>query len=689
MRNKKGFTAALVLLLVLALTLSGCGGKKEETPQTSAQEPAPAAEPEKPAPEVKQEPEPEPGIHVSTARELLETIGSDKEILIEPGVYDLSAAAKELYNEDQWYDMPLYLYDGGDAVEVAVDHVDNLVIRGSARGKVELTTPGEYCDVLRFEGCTNVTLANVTMGHSGTVGVCTGDVVETFNCKDITLEDLDLYGCGAYAVTVTSSTGVHMNGCTLRECSYGALAAYSSTDVQLDGCTLRDNTECYYVIDGLRSQIDFKDCTLSGNEANWSIFSESGNSILAFEGCTFGEWETEQVAGLNASVAAVFDEDCTFTRDGVTRFSSVKDVEGLVNAIRPGAVIFLEDGEYNVSQWAEKASDSYIHNRYVYVEPVYDGYELRITGVDGLTIRSRSGDRSKVKLITEPRYANVLGFEDCSNVALSGFTAGHTDTGDCAGDVLYFTSSDRVIMEDLDLYGCGVYGIGAWESGDISIFNSTIRDCEYGCVELYGCYNDITFQSCILKDNRGQPGIGEEDYDFLSLRDCVFGEEESEAFAYMAFNHSPYFEAEDCVWAEGYEPGDLYGEYEGIDGPEGIENLSGVSGTLDDFVGTWTGYWYGVPESGYETALPTETEEGEPFTASLEIDRDSATYFESGSETRFEVVLDELNYTLDMYLPDMEEGPCAAAWLLSDGEDGAGKVLAFTYGEIMLWLRRA
>lgn len=56
--------------------------------------------------------------------------------------------------------------------------------------------------------------------------------------------------------------------------------------------------------------------------------------------------------------------------------------------------------------------------------------QIVIEGVDGLAISGQDG--KDIELQVEPRYADVLTFRECSNVALNNLTIGHTkEQGSC------------------------------------------------------------------------------------------------------------------------------------------------------------------------------------------------------------------------------------------------------------------
>lgn len=109
-----------------------------------------------------------------------------------------------------------------------------------------------------------------------------------------------------------------------------------------------------------------------------------------------------------------------------------------------------------------------------------------------------------------PRYADVLAFSACSNVTLSGFTAGHTiEPGSCAGGVIEFRDCDNMQVDNCGLYGCGILGVYAEYSKNIYVTNSDIYECSQGGIQMRATDN-ITISGNTFRD------LGGEETSFIS-----------------------------------------------------------------------------------------------------------------------------------------------------------------------------
>ena len=242
--------------------------------------------------------------------------------------------------------------------------------------------------------------------------------------------------------------------------------------------------------------------------------------------------------------------------DGAYYVGSVRE---LMEAVRPYARIVLAPGRYSISEYLETLSFTeveqwnYSHG-YVRIRECFDGWELVIQNADYISIEGGTDDAADTELVTDPRYAALLNFDNCYAPCLLGLTMGHTETGTCLGNVLTFTRCSEIQLENLDLYGCGVYGIGAYDGcSGLYAADCVIRDCEYGPFDIYGCSGEFIFTDCKLT---GSSGGGSFDagsyYDFideydasLAFRRCTFGDTESGAWYYRDDIYT-----EDCVWSE-------------------------------------------------------------------------------------------------------------------------------------------
>ena len=176
---------------------------------------------------------------------------------------------------------------------------------------------------------------------------------------------------------------------------------------------------------------------------------------------------------------------------------NVTTVDEFLSAIGPDRTIVLDGTNFNLSEATNYGGNG---TKYYSWEDRGDGYGLLIREANNLTIKAKDTDPAATTLETLPRYADVLSFTNCLNVAVEGFTAGHTkEKGECCGGVLDFDNCTEIRVEKMRLYGCGSLGIETWDCSEIKISNTEIFECSMG-----GTYHERTqgiyFKDCNIHD---------------------------------------------------------------------------------------------------------------------------------------------------------------------------------------------
>lgn len=240
----------------------------------------------------------------------------------------------------------------------------------------------------------------------------------------------------------------------------------------------------------------------------------------------------------------------------------VSTSQELLEAIGPNVIISIQPGYYNLSEyieelWISEEEAWNMSHPYVRLRECFDGVEIVVQNACNLTIMSEAQKPSDTEIVVEPRYAAVLNFLNCDNLSLSALTMGHTEYASCEGNVLNFYGCQQVDMKDMDLYGCGVYGIATNHgSGEITVSNSTIRECAYGPLDLMDCEGNILFENCNFVGSDGGGYYDENGKSELVFSNCTFGEWET--------NMWYFYEGiitRDCEWSEISE----YPEYDWVE----------------------------------------------------------------------------------------------------------------------------
>jgi hypothetical protein len=172
-------------------------------------------------------------IRVTTVRELVAALGSDRTIVLAPGNY-------------VWRDGFMQGDDDPSTVESTeglsphfrggvISGVRNLTIAGEGTGP-RIVQPDSYDHVLSFLDVEGLTLYNLVLGHHVVRGWCRGGVVRLMGARDVVIDGVDMFGSGTEGLSVTDVDGLHVERSVVWGCS-----EQLSTFVNAQNVTIRDS----------------------------------------------------------------------------------------------------------------------------------------------------------------------------------------------------------------------------------------------------------------------------------------------------------------------------------------------------------------------------------------------------------------------------------------------------------------
>ena len=209
-------------------------------------------------------------VTVTTVDEFLAALGSNREIIIDAPMLDLSTATgyKNLTGGEN-YDWS----DPYDGPQLNIRNLDNLTIRGKdGKGANVISAVPRYAQVLCFEGCTNLTLKDLTLGHTKEPGYCIGGVLDLQRCTNVTVENTGLFGCGTIGIQGYQCVNMALIGNEIYECSYGGISLNQCQKADMTSNTFRDLGEEYggyiYSVSGCT------DLTFDGNHISGEDYLE-------------------------------------------------------------------------------------------------------------------------------------------------------------------------------------------------------------------------------------------------------------------------------------------------------------------------------------------------------------------------------------------------------------------------------
>ena len=498
-----------LLLWFMALTLlSGCG--QAPVAETEGQTvPATTAA---------------PTTLVHTVDEFLSALACGADITLAPGTYDFSTASD---SRQPTQDADYRWSDPEGAL--VLTGLDGLTIRGD--GAI-LTTGAENAELLLLEDCTNLHLQDLTFRREGpteamaavTLTGCTGAVLEGLkledsadllcirNCRDMQIRDCDFTGPALSALALYGSEAVVMENCLLHDLGAAVLdpldfrngwplisvgisdsitAQTPCQDVAIRNCRLENNQMgALFSVDSGR-KVYFEDNTVrncSVQDAAFRFWNAAPHLVgNRYEGNQAWAWyDRFSEYGVDENGADVTPAQLYSTQEipgtGPQKEVHVATADEFLAALAPDTHILLDCTLLDLSTASDYGKGSGDHYQW---ENSVDGPQLVIQDLNNLTVTGKGANETTISAV--PRYANVLEFRFCTNLTLSGFTAGHTEEpGFCSGGVLNLKECHRVRMEGLGLYGCGILGISTHGGTEMTVTDCDIYECSFGGILLQG-----------------------------------------------------------------------------------------------------------------------------------------------------------------------------------------------------------
>lgn len=387
-----------------------------------------------------------------------------------------------------------------------------------------------------------------------------------------------------------------------------------------------------------------------------------------------------------------------FTPFVMAQTINVKTVDEFIRAIGPGKVIVLKKGVYNLS----KAKVT--NNKYAKFQDVYDGKELILSGVNACVIKSEEG----AEIVTDSRYANVLNIVNSEDFSLQGIKLGHTESGECSGNVVNIEDSYGVYISSCFLYGSGVVGLTVFNSSSIELFDSEIYGCSAGAIAMYDS-DSITLTSCSFHDNECSSLFYLENINDFVLMYSNIEQNSGMGIVQVEGSETSGVSIEYCLFSnnvvETFDIGNLGQE---LIGNEFTDNLFEAPNYGDDYSDAGEGEeFYAIENSDVGVFYPSDwtasTNDGEGEFSSPDdlvkigivkvydlkktdnIDTQAAKIFKSGSlglnkffKDLESNIVNKLEYDQEVYYNDYDIPYTEFSGMLSDGED-----LAFeSYGRL-------
>jgi len=256
-------------------------------------------------------------VQVSNTLELLNAIADDTEIVMDEGVYNLTAdmqleGEEHFLNWQNSHDKVL-LSMNLNAFQTEVYCVSGLSIVAAPNANVSIVTEPRNVNVLMFSSCSDIFMSGITMGHTPDKGSCEGGVLKFEYCENIELSGMDLYGCGTYGIVYNDVNKLKLSDSIIRDCSQGIIDGSQGKDFKFITCDMFDCEGPVMMRMNITDAL-FDDCYFSRNNMTKGFLPvENMENNIVFNECLFGVSETQSINTLDyAANGCIRFDKCTF-----------------------------------------------------------------------------------------------------------------------------------------------------------------------------------------------------------------------------------------------------------------------------------------------------------------------------------------------------------------------------------------
>lgn len=175
-------------------------------------------------------------VTVTTVDELLASVAPHTTIFLDGEEFDLSAAADYGRRGGSFYSWEKE-YDGYSLV---LKDLEDFHLIGGGMGVTLVSATPRYADVLSFKNCREISLSDMTLGHSEAPGECSGGVLNLEICEGVTVTRCGLFGCGTIGIDAYDCTQLQVNDSNIYDCSYNGVSLFDVDSAVFDGCSITD-----------------------------------------------------------------------------------------------------------------------------------------------------------------------------------------------------------------------------------------------------------------------------------------------------------------------------------------------------------------------------------------------------------------------------------------------------------------
>ena len=196
-------------------------------------------------------------VSINSAVDFVNKIGSNKTLILENDIYDLSEIKME-------YDKNVFFRDEFDGQELVIRNIENLRIEKKKKKRVLICVSPRYATVLNFHNVNNIYLENIQLGHYPEEGECAGGVLCIKHSKDFLIENCELFGCGTYGIFGSGIENLNVNNSIITKCNQEIVGLIDCTDSKFEKCEFIGN-KTHVLMFSHCNNIYFNRCDITDN----------------------------------------------------------------------------------------------------------------------------------------------------------------------------------------------------------------------------------------------------------------------------------------------------------------------------------------------------------------------------------------------------------------------------------------
>lgn len=242
-------------------------------------------------------------VRVYNVQQLLDSIRSNRVLLLESGRYDLSTHSNlvDISKENEAKELPVAAfvsYSSGDGITIRA--VQNVKIEGTSRVAEDVMIVGGRLEdyVINVFNSSRISFHNITFTHDESVdGTISGGAVKIQHSNTIKFENCILTGRAANGLFCWRSKDIVMVNSTISNCSYGIVDLRDSWSLKFMNCNFLDNRTCQtaWYMSGC-VDVKIKSCLFEGNHSRESHVCER-TKMFSFVRCEMIEFNNNDLKG--------------------------------------------------------------------------------------------------------------------------------------------------------------------------------------------------------------------------------------------------------------------------------------------------------------------------------------------------------------------------------------------------------